>query len=187
MNPENRQHTSPLSIPNSPRSTTHSPKIPISSSFGAGSFSETSDKLAFSFKSRERAPSLLTERLEEELRLEQERYNQAFAEELETEHRPSLASESNSSENGEIFRNVSSDDDEHDYDELPFQFESENEEENPAQPGSHLIYIALTMLNSNHPAVSNLNYYETLLLLQQKNQDVHDELRSHFTGTGPRR
>ena len=101
MNHDNRQHTSPLCIPASPRSTTPSPKIPIATSLSTSSFSSSPDKLAFSFN-RERAPSLLAERLEEDNRLEQERYNQAFAEELEREDRSSLASEdldSNQSEN----------------------------------------------------------------------------------------
>ena len=129
------------------------------------------------------APSLLAERLEEDLRLEQERYNQAFAEELETEHRSSSISISNQSENAEIFRDIDSDD----QSDLPFPFEPENEEEVPAQLIPFYPIIACHLLNANHPAFANLNYYESLLLIEQKNQAVHEELRAHFSHTGPRR
>lgn len=183
MNYDNRQNPSPLSIPGSPRSTTPSPKIPIATSFGTSSISG-SPKIAFSFN-RERAPSLLAERLEEDNRLEQERYNRAFAEELERENRSSLASEdhdSNQSERDEIFQDYSSEED----DELPFQFEAEDEEI-PAQRSPNLFYIALSLLHSNHPAITDLNYYEYLFTHEQIKQSIREEICSHFGSAGPGR
>jgi hypothetical protein len=177
MNSDNSQQSSPLNTPSSPRDRTPSPKIVIPQSFPTYAIFETSDKVAYSY-SRERAPSLLAQRLEEEARLEQERYKTAFADEVANNRCDSPVS--NQSVHSD---HVAS----HDEDVLLFECESNRNDDLSAQPDPYLIYIAQAMQNSNHPAFLKLNFYDTLLLLQQHKQAIHEELHTYFKNTGPRR